>query len=287
MAALMEDARGLDTTVPDDNRPIFLGRRAFLRAAAAVMPSAAVTGCTLTPPVGTGGTSPDPSPGTDSAARLTARPPAAGTATAAHAPGLHALDLDQGPEVLLHVPTGQDGTTPARLVLALHGAGQTAQDGLAPLLGPAEAHRLLLLAPTSQGSTWDAIAGGWGPDVRRIDQALTRVFATHQVDATRLAVSGFSDGASYALSLGLANADLFTHIIAFSPGVLIAGPRVGTPSVYLSHGLADQILPIDETTRRIISQLDAAHIPTELRVFDGPHTVPPDIAEDAVRWLLG
>jgi predicted esterase len=33
-----------------------------------------------------------------------------------------------------------------------------------------------------------------------------------------LAVSGFSDGASYALSIGPANGDLFTHVMAFSPG---------------------------------------------------------------------
>ena len=257
-----------------------LRRRAFLRAAAAAVPSAAVVaGCAPRPPG-------DPSGKRDGAARLTARPSAAGTTVAAHAPGLHVLELGPGPEVLLHVPTGQHGTAPEHLVLALHGAGQTAQDGLALLRGLADIHRLLLLAPTSQGGTWDAITSGWGPDVRRIDQALTQVLAIHQVDATRLAISGFSDGASYALSLGLANADLFTRIIAFSPGVLIAGPRVGTPTVYISHGQTDQILPIDETTRRIVSQLDAADIPTELRVFDGPHTVPPDIAEDAVRWLL-
>ncbi len=31
---------------------------------------------------------------------------------------------------------------------------------------------------------------------------------------------GFSDGASYALSLGVPNGDLFTHIVAFSPGFM-------------------------------------------------------------------
>jgi poly(3-hydroxybutyrate) depolymerase len=40
------------------------------------------------------------------------------------------------------------------------------------------------------------------------------------VDPQRICVSGFSDGASYALSLGLANGDLFTHVAAFSPGFM-------------------------------------------------------------------
>lgn len=34
--------------------------------------------------------------------------------------------------------------------------------------------------------------------------------------------AGFSDGASYALSLGLPNGNLFSHIVAFSPGFMRA-----------------------------------------------------------------
>jgi phospholipase/carboxylesterase len=221
------------------------------------------------------------------AARLTARPTASGPRPTVSTGGVHGLDLGPGPEVLVHDPAVADGDTgPLRLVLTLHGAGGTARGGLAPLLPLADAHRLLLVAPNSLDRTWDLISQGrWGSDVQRINQALTWVFATYPVDSTRLAISGFSDGASYALSLGLANADLFTHIIAFSPGFLVSTPRSGSPRVYLSHGRADTVLPIDQTTRRIVPRLQAAGIPTEVHEFDGPHTVPPEIAEDAVRWL--
>ena len=86
---------------------------------------------------------------------------------------------------------------PHRLVLTLHGAGGDARAGLAPLLPHADAHRLLLLSPSSRGSTWDVITqGGWGSDVQWIDRALTQVFADYLVGPTRLAISGFSDGAS-------------------------------------------------------------------------------------------
>jgi predicted esterase len=40
---------------------------------------------------------------------------------------------------------------------------------------------------------------------------------------------GFSDGASYALSLGLANGDLFTHVLGFSPGFMRVPRHVGRP----------------------------------------------------------
>jgi phospholipase/carboxylesterase len=122
--------------------------------------------------------------------------------------------------------------------------------------------------------------------VRRIDDALAQVFGSYPVDPTRLVISGFSDGASYALSLGLANGDLLTHVIAFSPGFTTPGPRVGKPRVFLSHGSHDTVLPIDRTTRRIVPQLRSIQVPTEVREFDGAHTVPASIAEDAVRGLV-
>jgi poly(3-hydroxybutyrate) depolymerase len=110
---------------------------------------------------------------------------------------VHALDLGPGPEVLVRMPS-TDAGGPPRLVLTLHGAGGNAGGGLQPLLPLADSHRLLLLSPSSRDHTWDVIRG-WGSDVRRIDQALTRVLATYPVDVAHLAISGFSDGASYAL----------------------------------------------------------------------------------------
>ena len=219
-------------------------------------------------------------------ARLAARPRAAKSPQAA-TPGIRALDLGPGPQVLVRIPaTSTDSVRPYRLVLTLHGAGGNARQGLAPLLPFADAHQLLLLAPSSRDSTWDVITqGGWGTDVHRIDEALTQVFAGYPLDPTGLAISGFSDGASYALSLGLANADLFTHIIAFSPGFLLPAPRVGTPRVYISHGRTDTVLPIEQTTRRIVPRLQTEKIPTEVHEFDAGHIVPADIAADAVRWL--
>ncbi len=258
-----------------------VGRRTVLGALAAV--AAAAAGCATGPaPV-----SPPARAAPGGGARLTARPGAPRTADGATPPGVRALELGPGREVLVRVPSPRQGATgPLRLVLALHGAGGDAQAGLAPLLPLADAHRLLLVAPASRDPTWDVITrGGWGSDVARIDEALTRVLAVHPVDPARVVISGFSDGASYALSLGLANADLFTHVIAFSPGFVVPTPRTGTPRVYLAHGRSDPVLPIDRTTRRIVVQLRAADVPTELREFDGAHLVPPDVAEDALRWL--
>jgi phospholipase/carboxylesterase len=70
------------------------------------------------------------------------------------------------------------------------------------------------------------------------------------VDARRLAVTGFSEGVSYVLSVGLPNGDLFTHVIAFSPGFASSAAYRGKPPVFVSHGTRDKVLPIDRCSRR-------------------------------------
>ena len=148
--------------------------------------------------------------------RLTARP--------SHGPrshftaGLEQLRVDGGTGGLLYVPAGVRPERPAPLVLLLHGAGATAQHGLNLLIGQANDAGPVLLALNSQGETWDLLLGGYGPDVARMDQALAETLQRLPVDPACLAIGGFSDGASYAVSLGLTNGDLFSHVLAFSPG---------------------------------------------------------------------
>ncbi|WP_232797193.1 alpha/beta hydrolase [Blastococcus atacamensis] len=175
---------------------------------------------------------------------------------------------------------------PAPLVLVLHGAGGDAAAGLALLQPLADERGLLLVAPASRGATWDAIRGSYGPDVTVIDRALARVFSGFAVDAGRVAAAGFSDGASYALGLGLANGDLFRRIVAFSPGFVPPGASPqGDPLVFVSHGDGDDVLPIDRTSRRIVPELRDDGYDVTYREFSGPHTVPADITREAVDWL--
>jgi phospholipase/carboxylesterase len=170
-------------------------------------------------------------------------------------------------------------------VLALHGAGGDAKNGLAPMLELAERWGLIVLAPDSRDFTWDMVIGEFGPDVAFIDDALAHTFEHCAVDRARLAIEGFSDGASYALSLGLANGDLFSHIVAFAPGFMSPPAQVGRPRIFVAHGTRDTVLPIDRCSRRLVPTLEHAGYEVTYREFDGPHTVPPDIAAAAVRWL--
>jgi phospholipase/carboxylesterase len=168
----------------------------------------------------------------------------------------------------------------------LHGAGGEARGGLTPLMPLADSAGLILLAPDSRMQTWDVIYGEYGPDVRFIDRALEETFGRYAVDSSHVAVEGFSDGASYALSLGIGNGDLFSHVIAFSPGFMAPAAQVGEPRIFISHGTGDQTLAIDRTSRRIVPELKRAGYDLTYEEFQGGHTVPADVARRALDWFL-
>ena len=213
-------------------------------------------------------------------ASLSARP---GTAVLPVAPGEHAVGGAQRRDSLLYVPPGAEQPLP--LVVSLHGAGGSARGGLDLLRHAAGEHGFAVLAPASRGPTWDAVGGSYGPDVAVLDRSLRRAFELVRVDPERIAVAGFSDGASYALGLGLANGDLFGGVAAFSPGFVPPTDRVGKPQVFVSHGVADRVLPIDRTSRRIVPALERDGYDITYAEFDGGHTVPPEMIEQAVGVL--
>ncbi len=212
--------------------------------------------------------------------RLAARPDPA--VRPALTPGTSTLSLGNGREGVLHVPR-----RPVRgLVVALHGAGGDASDGLRLIRGQADRLGLVVLAPASARSTWAAIGGGSDPDTPAVAGALQDVLARQPVEAARLAVAGFSDGASYALTLGLANGDLFPHVVAFSPGFEVADRRQGRPELFLSHGSRDQVLPVDRTSRRLVQALRRDGYAVTYREFNGGHVVPREVADEALERIL-
>ena len=143
------------------------------------------------------------------------------------------------------------------------------------------------MAPDSRlAGSWDLIEGGQlGPDVAFVDQVLESVLDRVDADITRLAVGGISDGASYALTLGLANGDVFSSVVAFSPGFLMVPDPVGAPRVFVSHGTADRILPIDSCSRSFVPVLRSAGYDVLFREFDGGHNAPAPVADEALAWL--
>jgi predicted esterase len=201
-------------------------------------------------------------------------------------PGEYPLGIGADRDGILIVPPTYRHGTPAPLAVMLHGAGGRGRR-VATLFSVASDLGIVILAPESRGPTWDAIRGRFGPDVDFLNRAMRHTVARCAIDRRRIAIGGFSDGATYALSVGLASGDVFTHVLACSPGFIVHGPSRGRPRIYISHGTADTVLPIDRTSRQIQPALQNAGYSVKYHEFDGPHAVPPAIAREAFEWFLG
>lgn len=182
-------------------------------------------------------------------------------------------------------PENLDPARPVPLFVMFHGAGGFPEKVL-PFIEPhAEAHGFLVLAPHSMLPTWDIVIGGNGPDIERLDAALTAVAARYRIDTTHCAFAGFSDGGSYALSTGISNGDIASHVIVFSGGFMSVFMQEGSPKVFISHGLIDEQLPIDTSARKHAAKLKAAGYDVELVEFNGLHIIHPPIVQMAVDFF--
>lgn len=246
-------------------------RRSFIAGLAAT----GLGACRLSPASG----------GDPTAARLFSRvsPP-----TESPTPGLERLGLVAiGRDGLLYVPQSYSPSVPMPLLVLLHGAGGQSSNWFGSYGTRAEAHGFIALAIDSRAPTWDAIyADGFGPDVQFIDLALTATFKRCNIDPARIVLGGFSDGASYALSLGIANGSLFSRLVAFSPGYIVGAPPQGKPGIFVSHGTLDPVLPIGSTSRTIVPRLRQDGYQVQYVEFPGTHEVPAAISEQAIDWML-
>ena len=259
-----------------------LSRRRLLGAAGAA--ALAVAGCGGQG-LGDGPTLTPPETGADGALRGRLRERPRRPEGSGGEPGLQPLGLSVGRDGLVFVPSGYHADRPRPLVVMLNGAGGSATDGLAPFHDRADEAGLILLAPESRGRTWDVILGRYGPDVDFIDRALAQTFGRYAVDPGQVTVEGFSDGASYALGLGLTNGDLFRKIVGFSPGYGPPARQEGHPQVFISHGVSDDVLPIERCSRRIVPALQRDGYEVRYREFEGGHEVPVRIVDAALGWL--
>jgi len=221
--------------------------------------------------------------------RVTARPVAP---TAAVEPGEHGLGLGRvwyrgtWRDGTLFVPTRAASGRQVPLLVLLHGGGGRADDfRFSFALG--EEFGVAILTLDARHNTWDGIDSPFGPDVLFIDEALRHTFERVPVDPARIALGGLSDGGMYALSVGVVNGDLFTHLIAVAPGY-IAPPAapVGRPRIFLAHGTRDNVYSVSGSRNRLLPQLQGAGYEVAYFEFDGPHFITPPAARAALAWLV-
>ena len=168
----------------------------------------------------------------------------------------------------------------------------------------AEADRCgcLLLSVQSKGATWDTIglariearAGRttidrlFGEDTGRVEQALSAALRAEDADRRSVILFGFSDGASYALSLGLANPSLFRGVVAIAPGFHLEPAAINPKQrLFIAHSPQDRILSFDRTSYDTVASLRRAGFDLSFRPFDGGHRIDRSVLAEGVDFVLG
>lgn len=222
--------------------------------------------------------------------RVTARPVAP---TITVGPGEHALgmgivrlrDLAKR-DGRLYVPKQAAPQRPLPLIVLLHGGGGRAED-FKEMFPLAEEFGVVMLALDSRHNTWDGIDSPFGPDVESMDAALRHTFARVAIDPGKIALGGLSDGGMYALSLGMVNGDLFTHLVAVAPGWFAPpAPPTGRPRIFVAHGTRDNVYGVFGSRHNIVPHLKNAGYDVTYYEFDGPHWVTEDAARHALQWFV-
>jgi phospholipase/carboxylesterase len=221
--------------------------------------------------------------GADTARDGRVKPPA-GQAGSACAPGEYALRLGTGRSARLRITPGPR-RKPRALILAFHGAGGSSAEGLFVFRGAWNVPGLVLVAPAALGNTWSALHREVDRDLETVNRALAEAWRRCRIDRRRVAVGGFSDGATHALSIGLQNGDVFRSVLALSPGGLLDVEHRGKPRVFIAHGTRDDVLPIGRSDAAVRT-LRSSGYPVTYRRFGGGHQVTEGISRTAVRWFL-
>jgi phospholipase/carboxylesterase len=177
------------------------------------------------------------------------------------------------------------------LITVLHGAGRQDEMLVKACRDEPAKRQALFFVPRSLAMTWDLIAGGGRPDLDFLEFAYDLIYRRFPIDANRQALIGYSDGASYALSIGLSNPRIFRAILGWAAGFLAFDdtfvdaddPR---PDILLEYGTQDEIFSFEQVALAMRTSLEDAGYTVEFRADEGGRHWPSGYFQgEALDWF--
>ena len=176
-----------------------------------------------------------------------------------------------------------------QVVVLLHGYGTTNTD-LVPFADRLAAEGRAFVFPAapvkldSGGLAWATLES----EIKTSAQSLQDLIAyIHETNPnSKISVGGFSQGASMS-SLLVDSKTPIQHVILFSPGLMrkdVAKTSGTGPTVYISHGRQDKVLPFSDA-QKLKAMLSNAGYEVKLSAFDGGHTIPANVLNEAKTQL--
>ena len=149
----------------------------------------------------------------------------------------------------LYVPENYVHDRAWPLVMALHGGSGTGRLFLWSWLRDARSRGAIVVAPTSVETTWALM--GPDADTPNLGRILELVRSRWNVDATRLLLTGMSDGGTFSYVSGLEAGSPFTHLApvsaAFHPMLahVADADRIRGLPIHIIHGALDWMFPVE------------------------------------------
>ncbi|MBC9880634.1 phospholipase [Bradyrhizobium sp. INPA01-394B] len=191
----------------------------------------------------------------------------------------------------VYVPEYYTPDRPMPLVMALHGGSGNGRGFLWSWLRDARSLGAILVAPTATGQTWALM--GDDSDTPNLMRILEAVRGRWAIDASRLLLSGMSDGGTFCYVSGLGGASPFTHLApvsaTFHPlmAEMADATRLQGLPVFITHGKLDWMFPV-QTARQTQGALAAAGADVTYREIDDlSHAYPREINAELLQWLNG
>jgi len=201
--------------------------------------------------------------------------------------------VEEGPHrAVLLTPETIDPGTRLPLFTVFHGAGRQDELLVRTFREEPERRQALFLIPRSFDPTWDLIAGRGQADLEFLEWAWDLIYRRYPVDRDRQVLVGYSDGASYALSMALSNPGFFDAVLCWAAGfVVVDRAAVGRPGrrprVYLEHGTHDELFPFEQIAVPMCENLRAAGCEVEFSVDEGGRHWPSGaFHREALAWYF-
>jgi polyhydroxybutyrate depolymerase len=169
---------------------------------------------------------------------------------------------------LIHVPPGYNSQVPVPLLLALHGRGGdgSSMARLTAFNYLADEENFIVVYPDGLDNRWNFVTDppGYGrmrqDDVGFLLALLDEVSSQYSIDATRVYVTGFSNGGFMTQRLACAAPERFAAFASVGgAGFVGLSELCQTPSslsLLLMHGTEDSIVPWSGHTRRRLESVE-------------------------------
>ncbi len=191
---------------------------------------------------------------------------------------------------MLLTPSRIDPDRRYPLITVFHGAGRQDEMLVKACRGEPDARDALFLVPRSIQPTWDLITGAGRPDLDFLEFAYDLIYRRYPIDERRQALVGYSDGASYALSIGLSNPRIVRAVMAWAAGFVAYDNTFVTdddpkPELLLEYGTHDELFSFEQVALPMRASLEAAGYRVEFRVDEGGRHWPSgDFQRQALDW---